>query len=169
MEKLTVAVDAPAYVELDRNFLSWLHGTEEPEPKTVELKVLHSSPIHLVDIKRQGDGAFEVESRALEEGRRYEISVKPADLREKKTLRLILVTDFPSRENALTYDLRATVRPELPPQPERPGVIGGLLQTSEGLTAVIGAGLALLVGAVSIVLVLRTSRKGPPTTDDAGA
>jgi hypothetical protein len=111
-----------------------------------------------VEVKTDGNEGFDVQWETLEKGRRYKVSVTPSDLKKQKTTRITLVTDFPSPDNPLTYDLRATVQPKLAPQPERPSALMGMLQTSEGILAVGGMVLALVVGAISIVLVLRTPK-----------
>jgi hypothetical protein len=160
-QKLIIAVEAFRYVELEQQFLSWTCSKKEPEPQKVLMSVPHTSPIHLVEVKTQGNDDFDVQWDTLNKGRRYEIRVKPANLDEQKTTKITLVTDFPSTENPLTYEIRAVVRPLMPVPAETQSLLIQVLRTSEGVMALVGTGLAVVAGAVTIMLVLRTPKTMP--------
>lgn len=157
VEQLSVEVNA--YAKLEPAMLVWRFDEAEGRAKTARLEVQHSSPINVVEVREGESKGFEVDWRTLKKGWRYEISVKPVDLHEQKTATISLVTDFPSPDNPLVYDLRATVQPKLAPQLETLGLLMGVLSTSEGIMAVAGGVLAVVVGGISIMLVLRTPKK----------
>lgn len=75
--RLTVKVEIPEVVKLEPKTLSWTIG-EEGKPKTVTVTVEGSEPVHVKSVTNS-NAAFRHELKTLEDGKRYEVVITPAD------------------------------------------------------------------------------------------
>jgi hypothetical protein len=74
---LTTRINIPVLVEMEPKTLFWNIG-EEAKPKSVTLTMKHSEPIKVVKLSG-ADGRFTQELKTIEEGKKYEVVVTPAN------------------------------------------------------------------------------------------
>lgn len=74
---LTTRVTIPVLIEVEPKTLIWEMGGK-PEAKTVTLTMKHSDPIRIKAISG-ADARFSQELKTIEEGKKYEVTVTPAD------------------------------------------------------------------------------------------
>lgn len=72
---LTVRVKIPELVSVEPKALIWEIGGQA-EPKKVTVTMNHTSPIKITSVKG-ADGKFTQEWKAIEEGKKYEITITP--------------------------------------------------------------------------------------------
>lgn len=75
--KLTMKVLIPELVVVEPKTLFWETG-EEAKPKTVTITMKHADPIRVTSISG-ADTRFKQELKTIEEGKKYEVTVTPAD------------------------------------------------------------------------------------------
>ncbi len=75
--KLTMRVKIPELVVLEPKTLMWNLG-EEAKPKTVTITMKHADPIKVVSMSG-ADARFKQELKTVVEGKKYEVTVTPAD------------------------------------------------------------------------------------------
>jgi hypothetical protein len=88
--RLTVVVIAPELVRLDPTQLRWERG--DRKPKTVEVIVTHSKPIHITEVKTPFEN-MSVKIETVEVGRKYRLIVDP-NSKDSYGGTIKLITDF---------------------------------------------------------------------------
>lgn len=155
-EKLTVLVNATPYAALTPGFLHWRKGCDPPVHKKAVLEAKRTPHIHLADINQSGDADdFEVTVKTIEDGRLYEIHIRPLSTDKRAETDITVITDFPSRQDPLTYRLTAAVsQPALPPAPGRglPGVFPAVTDT---LFILILLSICVPAGTAAAIVLLR--------------
>lgn len=73
--KITVRVHIPVLVSLEPKTLKWTAGGK-PEPQTLAVTMAEGESIQLLSVKSTSD-AFTVETKTIENGKRYEVVVTP--------------------------------------------------------------------------------------------
>ncbi|MFW6457388.1 MAG: DUF1573 domain-containing protein [Planctomycetota bacterium] len=168
--KLDAVVDAPPYVRVRPQFMSWRQNEDKPEDQTATITVLADTPIHLVDMDSKGSrDAFSVQQKTLEEGRKYEVSVRPRDMSERNNLTLTLYTDYPTENDPLTYKLSASTTPSLHADDNEPqtGFLHSISVACKRHQTPLVVGLSILAGS-SIALLVFAFRGGNDQHDPSG-
>lgn len=75
--RLTSRIHIPVLVEIEPKTATWDIGSS-PEPKTITLTMNHSEPIHVKGVSGSHPN-FTHELRTVEEGKKYELIITPAD------------------------------------------------------------------------------------------
>ncbi len=78
--RLTTRINIPVLVEIEPKTVTWDVGSS-PETKTITLTMNHSEPIHVKGVS--GSNAnFTHELKTVKEGKKYELTITPADTGE---------------------------------------------------------------------------------------
>ncbi len=94
---LTLRVQIPELIELSGRMLYWRVG-DDPDPKSVRVRVAHSEPIHITEVLTPPRSDFTVELKEVEKGRAYELIATPNSTESRSATSVMLVTDFPSEQ-----------------------------------------------------------------------
>lgn len=106
--RLTMVFEVPQALQLSTRSLIWRRG--EAAPKRVEISIPKGSPVRgLREASLVGD-AFDYTPHTQQEGRRYEIVVKPLRADKKILNRLVVKTDSPDPRYA-QYIIYLSVQP----------------------------------------------------------
>jgi hypothetical protein len=104
---LTIAAEVPAYLSFDRTWTMWWRD-EEPGPKTLTATVGVDGPVNIVSIKADPGNSFTMRKDVVEPGRKYKLTITPADTSEQNTASFIITTDSPPESPAI-YQIKAQV------------------------------------------------------------
>ncbi len=74
--RLTTRINIPVLVEIEPKTVTWDVGSS-PEPKKITLTMNHSKPIHVKEVSGSNPN-FTHELKAVEEGKKYELTITPA-------------------------------------------------------------------------------------------
>ena len=74
--KLTTRITVPVFVEIEPKSVVWEVG-DKPEPKTVTVTMKDSEPVKILSLT-SSDPRFKAELKAVEEGKKYEVTITPA-------------------------------------------------------------------------------------------
>lgn len=173
-QKLTIAVDARPYLTIKPRAFFWTQNEPDPEAKTAMLEVKRNAPIHLIRVEKSGDAeSFTVEQATVAEGKKYRISVRPRNTKERRNIALTLVTDFPSETDPLTYKVTASIAPKITIPRSRDSGLAHLFAMSPATQATIGVLVCVIGGGIIGVLILRLSSgttsggNTPPNDEDS--
>jgi hypothetical protein len=105
---LTVRVNIPELVSVEPKALIWDIGGDA-SPKKVVVTMNHSSPIKITSVSG-ADGKFKQEWKAIEEGKKYEITVTPVAVTAHATGVIRVVTDCTYQRHK-AHNIFAVVKP----------------------------------------------------------
>ncbi|WP_353566777.1 DUF1573 domain-containing protein [Haloferula sargassicola] len=114
---LQAEIHIPVLVQLEPKTLRW-DVNEKPEPKTIGVRMEDDSPIHITEVTC-GNESFTTKVKTLEDGKHYEISVKPNST-EKPALAIVNVQTDCKIERHATQRAFAMIR-NLPQIPRKQG------------------------------------------------
>jgi hypothetical protein len=103
LAQLTVQTHIPELARVTPKFVNWQIG-ETNAPKTIALEVKHSEPIHVVGVE-SSDARLIPKLATIEDGKRYEVLVTPADTSQPVKAHLRIKTDFPKDKPRLFHAL----------------------------------------------------------------
>lgn len=102
-EKLTVSLTIPSIMEISPKITKWKQD-DQPESKTVTIEMKHEKPIKIREVRSSRD-TMKVELKTLEEGKRYELHLKPDSTKDPQLGMLTIMTDceIPKHEKKLAF------------------------------------------------------------------
>lgn len=112
---LTTRVTIPVLVEVSPKSLIWELGGEA-DPKTVTIEMNHSEPIHIKSVSG-ADGRFIQELKTIEDGKKYEVTVTPANT-DKVGMGVIHIETDCAITRHRSHRIFMVVRKELPKAPQ---------------------------------------------------
>lgn len=136
-DRLSVELHVPTLVQVEPKITKWTVG-QAADPKTVRVTMNHEQPIILKEVRSSRENVT-VETKEIETGKIYELTLTPASTDKVQLGMLTLVTDCEIKKHqkklAFFSIQRAQSRPEPAPQPAPEVPAEAAPQAADAVTA----------------------------------
>ena len=133
-DRLTVELKVPTIVQIDPKITKWDVGSEA-ETKTIQITIDHEEPIKIKAVRSSRDN-IRIETKEIEAGKRYEISITPQTTEKVQLGMLTIETDCQIKKHRKKLAFFSIQRPEtkkapLEAAPAAEQVLPGAIENSQ--------------------------------------